>query len=148
LSIPQKYVHIYALPTPPVGPDSNSAPPTLAQPCEGACEDIVMASQIEEGPEPKEKLDNCDMPAEEDPDVIKDVNVVPAAVLNGQERQVPTQVQALKALKDLTNILCPLRTNDAGYTDPQMNPFSQIQMEGMQTMLNFFTNTKSNTYDK
>jgi hypothetical protein len=29
-------------------------------------------------------------------------------------------------LNNLTNILWPLRTNDAGYTDPQIDPFSQI----------------------
>ena len=146
-SAPQQYVHIYTLPTPPVEPDSDSAPPTSAQPCDSdPSEDVMMASLIKEGPEPEEEPDN--MPAEEDPDVIKDVDAIPAAVLDGQERQAPTQVQALKALKDLMNILRPPRTNDAGYTDPQIDPFSRIRMEGMQTLLNFFTNKKSNTYDK
>jgi hypothetical protein len=140
-------VHIYTLPTPPVEPDSDSAPPTLVQPCDGdPSEDVMMASLIEEGPKAEEEPDN--MPAEEDPDIIKDVDVVPAAVLDGQECQAPMQVQALKALKDLMNILLPPRANDAGYTDPQIDPFSWIQIEGMQTMLNFFTNMKSNTYDK
>ena len=58
----------------------------------------MMASLMEEGPKPEEEPDN--IPAEEDPDVIKDVDVIPAAVLDGQEHQALMQVQALKALKD------------------------------------------------
>ena len=32
--------------------------------------------------------------------------------------------------------------------DPHIDPFAQILMEGMQTLLNLFTNLKSSTYDK
>ena len=67
---------------------------------------------------------------------------------DGHLRQAPTQLQAVDALKDLKEILRPPRKTGGGYKDPKIDPFVRIRMEGMQTMLNFYTNTRSMTFDK
>jgi hypothetical protein len=67
---------------------------------------------------------------------------------DGHLRQAPTQLQAGAALKHLKNVLHPPRKTGAGYQDPKIDPFARIRMEGMQTMLNFYTNPRSTTFDK
>jgi hypothetical protein len=92
-----------------------------------------------DGPTPEASSHGNSLPSLDKPSVT---------ARDGQERQAPAQVQAIKALKDLKNILCPPRKTGPGYTDPKIDPFARIQMEAMRTMLHFYTNPKSNTYDK
>ena len=70
------------------------------------------------------------------------------SVCEGMLRQAPTQAQALEALKELKEKLCPPRKTGCGYKDPELDPFVQIRMEGMQTMLNFYMTPHSSTYEK
>jgi hypothetical protein len=64
----------------------------------------------------------------------------------GKEREAPTIVQTMSALQDLKKMLKPPRNTGRGYkADPDINPFIQTRMEGMQTLLNFFTMKQSIT---
>ena len=65
----------------------------------------------------------------------------------GKEREAPFQPIAECALKDLKALLCPSRKKGRGYIDPDINRFIRTRMEGMQTMLNFYINKDSKTYD-
>jgi len=62
--------------------------------------------------------------------------------------RAPTLLRLLGALKDLKNILHPPRKMGAGYKYPGLDPFVRIRLEAMQTMLSFYTNEKSATYEK
>jgi hypothetical protein len=65
----------------------------------------------------------------------------------GKDREAPTQVQANAALTDLKNLLSPARKTGRGHIDPKLDPYIRKQMESMQTMLNFYVNPLSQTYD-
>ena len=65
----------------------------------------------------------------------------------GKDREAPTQVQANAALTDLKNLLSPARKTGRGRIDPKLDPYTRKQMESMQTMLNFYVNSISQTYD-
>jgi len=67
---------------------------------------------------------------------------------DGHQRQAPTQIQAVDALKDLKVILHPPWEKGPRYQCPNIDPFVRIQLEGMQTMLNLYTNPCSVTYEK
>jgi hypothetical protein len=69
-------------------------------------------------------------------------------IRDGKLREAPSQQKAIDALKDLREKLKPARATGRGYKDPGIDPFVRIRMDGMQTMLNFYTNPKSTTYDK
>jgi hypothetical protein len=66
----------------------------------------------------------------------------------GQVRWIPTQVMALEALEDLKKILHPSRNTGRGYINPGIDLWCHARLEGMQVMLNMFTNTLSKTYDE
>ena len=65
----------------------------------------------------------------------------------GKERKAPTQTQAQEALQDLRKILHPPRKKGTGHVDPELNIFVRTRLEGMQTMLNFYVNKQSRTYN-
>jgi hypothetical protein len=66
----------------------------------------------------------------------------------GKLREPPTLIGAIEALKDLKELLHPHRKNAPGRDDPELNLFVRTRMEGMQSLLSFYTNPKSTTYDK
>jgi hypothetical protein len=72
----------------------------------------------------------------------------PGAMHKGQLRQAPTHVQAMGALKSLKATLRPPRKKGVRHKDPKINPFVRVRMEGMETMLNLYTNPQSATYQK
>jgi hypothetical protein len=174
-SAPQQYLHIYPLPTldsdfffteaqPCDGIEDVTVVPSIEDPGpEEEPNDIPVEEDndaIKDVAADGDRLDAslnegdrnlCDGPT---PDASSHGNSLPlldkpsVTVRDGQERQAPTQVQVIEALKDLKNILRPPRKTGAGYTDPNIDPFARIRMEAMQTMLHFYTNPKSNTYDK
>jgi hypothetical protein len=53
-----------------------------------------------------------------------------------------------EALEDLKDLLHPRRKKVPGHTDPKINHFVRTRMEGMQSLLNFYTNLLSMTYEK
>jgi hypothetical protein len=65
----------------------------------------------------------------------------------GKQREAPTQPKAKAALEDLKKLLNPPRKKGPGNVDPNLDIFVQLRMEGMQTLLNFYTNQQSATYD-
>ena len=67
---------------------------------------------------------------------------------NGKLREPLTVLLAKPALEDLRGPLCPRQKKGPGHTDPEINYFVQAHMEGMQTMLNFYMNPQSTTYEK
>ena len=75
-------------------------------------------------------------------------NQIDMTLPDGKLREAPTLSLAKEALKDLENKLNPPRKKGNGHVDPKINPFVRIKMEGMRTLLNFFTNPKSATYQK
>jgi len=75
-------------------------------------------------------------------------NRIDVTLPDGKLREAPTLSLAKEALKDLENKLNPPRKKGNGHVDPKINPFIRIRMEGMRTLLNFFTNPKSVTYQK
>jgi hypothetical protein len=64
----------------------------------------------------------------------------------GKEREAPLQPVAIQALEDLKQLLHPARKTGRGYTDPELDSFVRSCMEGMQTLLNFYTHDLSLTY--
>jgi len=70
-----------------------------------------------------------------------------ASTRPGKEREAPTQRMANEALRDLRALLHPPRKKGRGYIDPNINLFVRTRMEGMQSMLNFYVNKDSHTYD-
>ncbi|EDR09574.1 uncharacterized protein LACBIDRAFT_326022 [Laccaria bicolor S238N-H82] len=78
----------------------------------------------------------------------RDQNRIDATLPEGKLREAPTLDLAKETLKDLESKLNPPRKKGNGHVDPKINPFVRIRMEGMRTLLNFFTNPKSATYQK
>jgi hypothetical protein len=64
----------------------------------------------------------------------------------GKEHKAPTEMQAEAALHNIRKILYLPRKKGPGHVDPQLNIFVCTQLEGMQTMLNFYVNKQSRTY--
>jgi hypothetical protein len=80
---------------------------------------------------------------------IQTVPQIPLALAReGRLREPLTILQAKPALDDLTTLLHPRRKNSPGHIDPEINHFVRTRMEGMKTMLNFYTNPHSMTYGK
>lgn len=71
----------------------------------------------------------------------------PLRELPGDLRASPTQHQASSALEDLQIAIRPKRQTGRGYQDPNLNLWTQARLEGMQSLLLLYTNTKSLTYD-
>ncbi|GLB37418.1 hypothetical protein LshimejAT787_0404690 [Lyophyllum shimeji] len=71
-----------------------------------------------------------------------------ASERTGKLREAPTLLMALQALKDIRNELQPPRKTGAGCHDPGLDVFVRTRMEGMRTMLNFYTNPESATFGK
>ncbi len=67
---------------------------------------------------------------------------------DGKLREPPTIFLAQKALEDLRELLHPRRKKGPGHYDPNLNLFVRTRMEGMQSLLNFYTNPQSLTYEK
>ncbi|KAJ7753134.1 hypothetical protein DFH07DRAFT_710355, partial [Mycena maculata] len=65
---------------------------------------------------------------------------------DGKLREAPSVSSALAALKDLLELLHPRRKSGKGHIDPGIDPFVRLQMETMQTMLNFYTSPLSRTH--
>jgi hypothetical protein len=65
----------------------------------------------------------------------------------GKQREAPTQPKTKAALKDLEELLNPPRKKGQGHVDPNLDLFVRLRMEGMQMLLNFYTNEQSTTYD-
>jgi hypothetical protein len=65
---------------------------------------------------------------------------------DGKLWEAPLLGQAVDALKDLKGKLHPPQQSGQGFKDPQLDPF--VQMESMQTMLNFYTAPQSMSYGK
>ena len=66
----------------------------------------------------------------------------------GQVRSIPTQVKALEGLEDLKKIIHPSRNTGRGYKNPGTDLWCRARLEGMQSLLNMFTNPLSWTYDQ
>ncbi|KAF8803034.1 hypothetical protein BYT27DRAFT_7049092, partial [Phlegmacium glaucopus] len=62
-------------------------------------------------------------------------------------RTSPTIKEALAALTDLRLILRPKRQTGSGYKDPGLDLWTRARLEGMQSMLLMYTDSKSQTYD-
>ncbi|RDB25331.1 hypothetical protein Hypma_007565 [Hypsizygus marmoreus] len=73
---------------------------------------------------------------------------IDASTRPGKLREAPTQLMASLALKDLQDLLQIPRKTGRGYRDPGLDVFVRMRMEGMRTMLNFFTNPRSATYNQ
>ncbi|EDR07751.1 uncharacterized protein LACBIDRAFT_327704 [Laccaria bicolor S238N-H82] len=69
-------------------------------------------------------------------------------IRDGKQRQAPTLDQARAALKDLKEILDPPRKTGAGHKDPSLDLFVRKKVQGMVSMLNFYTIPHSHTYGK
>ena len=67
---------------------------------------------------------------------------------DGKLREPLTVLLAKPALKDLMGLLHPTRKKGPGYTNPEIDYFVRTRMEGMQSMLHFYTNPWSTTYEK
>ena len=67
---------------------------------------------------------------------------------DGKLREAPTQIQTLEALTKLKAKLHPPRKTGRGYKDPELDSFVRKKMEGMQSMLHFYTISNSSTYKK
>jgi len=67
---------------------------------------------------------------------------------DGQLHQAPTPLQVSDALKALKFILHPPQKTGASSKHCKLDPFVRIHLEGMQTMLNFYTNAQSATYEE
>jgi len=65
----------------------------------------------------------------------------------GKEREAPLQPVAKQALEDLKQLLNPAQRTGHGHVDPGLDSFVRSRMEGMRTMLNFYTHEQSFTYD-
>ena len=84
----------------------------------------------------------------EDPEIPTAGNMDPLA-REGRLREPPTVLLAKQALDDLRSLLVhPRRKNGPGHVDPKINHFIRTRMEGMKTMLNFYTNPHSMTCHK
>ncbi|KAG6824952.1 hypothetical protein H0H87_010675 [Tephrocybe sp. NHM501043] len=64
------------------------------------------------------------------------------------ERKPPTEKMAQDALREIEAIFCPPnhrpgKNKQHGYKTPKINPWSQQQLEGIKTMLSFFTAEQS-----
>ena len=59
-----------------------------------------------------------------------------------------SQGDALAALEDLKKILNPSRDTGRGYKDPEIDLWRRARLEGMNSMLNMFTNQQSHTYNQ
>lgn len=77
---------------------------------------------------------------------VIDGNTQPQGMCNGQLRQASTLLQVSDALKALKLILHPPWKTGAGSKHCKLDPFVSIHLEGMQTMLNFYTNAQLVTY--
>jgi hypothetical protein len=66
----------------------------------------------------------------------------------GKLREPPTVLLAKPALNDLRDLLHLKQKKCPGHTNPELNYFVRVRMEGMQSMLNFYTNSQSTTYEK
>jgi hypothetical protein len=71
----------------------------------------------------------------------------------GKEQEAPLQIHAVLALADIKELLSPKRRNHLGeelpgHTDPGFDVFKHSRMEGMRSLLAFYTNPKSATFDK
>lgn len=74
-----------------------------------------------------------------------------AALNEGCLRQAPSIELALSALEAILDFLYPSRRNRrgdkiAGHINIDRDPFTRIRLEGMQSMLSFYTNRLSKTY--
>jgi hypothetical protein len=67
---------------------------------------------------------------------------------DGKLREPPTVCLAQKAAEDLRKLLHPQRKKGPGYYDPGLDMFTRTRLEGMQSLLNFYTNPQSLTYEK
>ena len=67
--------------------------------------------------------------------------------LAGHIRISPTIQQARAALTDLKQLLQPRRQTGPGYKDPNLDLWTRKRLEGMQSMLLLYTDSKSKTYD-
>ena len=65
----------------------------------------------------------------------------------GKEHEAPLQPVTKQALEFLKILLNPAWKTGWGYVDPELDSFVRSQMEGMQTMLNFYTHKQSLTYN-
>jgi hypothetical protein len=65
----------------------------------------------------------------------------------GKEREAPSLVVAQRAREDLRELLKPPRKTGPGYTDPGLDTFVRSRMEGMLSLLNFYTDSRSKTHD-
>jgi transposase len=78
----------------------------------------------------------------------KSVMACESDMRDGKLREPPTALLAKPALNDLRDLLHPKRKKGHGHIDPELNYFVRIRLEGMQSMLNFYTNPQSTTYEK
>jgi hypothetical protein len=67
---------------------------------------------------------------------------------DGKLRESPTVPCAKAALIDLKELIHPHRKKGPGHEDPEINLFIRMRMEGMQSLLSFYTNPQSATYWK
>jgi len=67
---------------------------------------------------------------------------------DGKLQEPPTVCLAQKAVEDLRKLLHPQRKKGPGHYDPGLDMFTRTWLEGMQSLLNFYTNPQSLTYEK
>jgi hypothetical protein len=70
----------------------------------------------------------------------------PGDIRPGKEREAPQQSDAQKAREDLQKLLKPPRKTGAEYIDPGLDPFVRSRMEGMLSLLIFYTDPRSQTH--
>ncbi|KAF8057783.1 hypothetical protein FPV67DRAFT_1360849, partial [Lyophyllum atratum] len=67
----------------------------------------------------------------------------------GKLREAPNVLQASRALKDLNELTRgPPKGKGGGYKAPSLDPFIKPRLEGMRTLLHFYTDPRSTTYEK
>jgi hypothetical protein len=77
--------------------------------------------------------------------IQSDGNDTPS-MAKGKHHEAPSVIQAMKALDDLKVKLHPQHEKGAGYKDPDLDPFTQAWLEGMQTLLSLYTDMRSATH--
>lgn len=77
-----------------------------------------------------------------------DQSHIDMTLTEGKLREAPTLSLAKETLKDLESKLNPPQKKGNGHVNHKINRFIGIRMERMRTLLNFFTNPKSVTYQK
>lgn len=131
--------------------DGDSEPiPELYLPTESECSDNYDSDDSDRDEDRECQRPHTMADRAEEPSLLKSPDATDSGLetRNGKLREPPTVLVAKEALEDLKELLHPKRKKGSGHTDPELNYFVRTYMEGMQTLLNFYTNPDSMTHDK